>query len=231
MFPVFNLVLLSLLGGVIPSLIWLWFWLKEDRLHPEPRSRLMLVFLLGMASVFAVLPLEKLTFQIYFGAISSITVVVWAAIEEIFKFIAAYFGAIRGKETDEPIDTVIYMITAALGFSALENALFLSNLINSSAFSESVITGNSRFIGATVLHIASSAIVGIMMGLSFYKKPVVKKIFLFTGLCLAVILHTTFNLLIISLGSEIFLVFAGVWTLVMLIIVLIEKVKKTNPSP
>lgn len=216
------------MSGVIPALIWLWFWLKEDRLHPEPKSRLMVVFLLGMVSVFIVLPLEKLSFRIYFGAISSVTMLIWASIEEIFKYLGAYFGALRAKENDEPIDTVIYMITAALGFSALENALFLSNLINTGAFSESVITGNSRFIGAMVLHTASSAIVGVMMGLSFYKKPWVKKIFLFTGLCMGIILHTVFNLLIIKLRSEIFLVFAGVWVLVILLIVLIEKVKNTK---
>lgn len=216
------------MSGVIPALIWLWFWLKEDRLHPEPKSRLMVVFLLGMVSVFLVLPLEKLSFRIYFGAISSVTMLIWASIEEIFKYLGAYFGALRAKENDEPIDTVIYMITAALGFSALENALFLSNLINTGAFSESVITGNSRFIGAMVLHTASSAIVGVMMGLSFYKKPWVKKIFLFTGLCMGIILHTVFNLLIIKLRSEIFLVFAGVWVLVILLIVLIEKVKNTK---
>ena len=72
---------------------------------------------------------------------------------------------------DEPIDAVIYMITVALGFSALENALFLSNLISTSSFAQSIITGNSRFLGATLLHVASSAAVGVMIGLSYYKNP------------------------------------------------------------
>ncbi len=225
MSPVANTVFLSLLGGVIPSLIWLWFWLKEDGLHPEPKTKIMLVFLLGMASVFLVLPLEKFVYNIMLGGISITTIILWASIEEIFKYLAAFFGALRGKETDEPIDAIIYMITAALGFSALENALFLSNLINTGLFSESLITGNSRFIGATLLHIASSASIGVLMGFSFYKKSLVKKIFLFTGLCASIVLHTIFNLLIIKLSGGTFLVFSGVWVLIIVLIVLIEKVK------
>ena len=36
------------IGGMLPALFWLWFWLQEDKLHPEPRSRIMLAFLGGM---------------------------------------------------------------------------------------------------------------------------------------------------------------------------------------
>ena len=223
----FNTVALSLAGGVLPALLWLWFWLKEDRLHPEPKVRIMVVFLTGMATVFLVLPLEKFAFSI-FSSISIITVLLWAGIEEIIKYIASYFAALRGKEMNEPIDAVIYMITAALGFSALENSLFLSNLISANSFTQSVITGNSRFLGATLLHVASSAAVGVMMGLAYYRKPLIKKIFLCTGIALSILLHTIFNLLIIKLENDLFFVFAGVWVLIVLLLVVIEKIKNVR---
>jgi RsiW-degrading membrane proteinase PrsW (M82 family) len=225
----FNSIFFSLLGGVLPALLWLWFWLKEDQLHPEPKVRIVAVFLAGMASVFAVLPLEKLVYAVALSSISLITVVTWASIEEISKYIIALFTALKYKVTDEPIDVIIYMITAALGFSALENTLFIFNLINSGLFSQSIITGSSRFLGATLLHVASSAAIGVMIALSYYKKPYLKKIFLLTGIILSVLLHTIFNLLIIKLGSDLFFVFAGIWILIILLIVLIEKVKKINP--
>ncbi len=224
----FNTIFLSLLGGVLPSLFWLWFWLKEDRLHPEPRGKIMLVFLLGMVSVFLVLPIEKFIYASLLSSISLLTVFLWASVEEVFKFIASYFGAFRSKDMDEPLDAVIYMITAALGFSALENALFISKLIDTGLFFDSAVTGNSRFIGATLLHIASSAAIGVMVALGFYKKPWFKRIFLLTGIVLAIGLHTVFNLLIIKFENDIFLVFSGVWVLIILLIVLIEKVKKIN---
>ncbi len=230
MLPIFNTIFLSLLGGVLPAIFWLWFWLKEDRLHPEPKVRLMLVFLTGMASVLIVLPLERYALQITSSAITLITVILWASIEEIAKLMAAYSAALSGKDADEPIDTVIYMITAALGFSALENALFLSNLIDVGQFSETIITGNSRFLGATLLHVASSAAIGIMLGISYYKTKNIKRIFLFTGIIISIILHTCFNLLIMKVRSELFMVFAGVWFLVILLFILIEKVKLTRPK-
>jgi protease PrsW len=220
-------IFLSILGGVLPAVLWLWFWLKEDRLHPEPKSRIMLVFIGGMLSVFLVLPLERFIY-ISMANIGMTTILLWAGIEEISKFIFAYIIVLRNKVVDEPIDAIIYMITIALGFSALENTLFISNLVDSGMFSQGIITGNSRFLGATLLHVASSAAIGVMMGLSYYKKSKSKKIFLLTGLCIAVILHTAFNLLIIKLENDLFFVFAGVWILIVLLIVLIEKVKKVS---
>ena len=40
----------AIAGGFIPSLLWLWFWLKEDS-HPEPRTNLIYTFIAGMIVV------------------------------------------------------------------------------------------------------------------------------------------------------------------------------------
>lgn len=226
----FNTIFFSLIGGILPALLWLWFWLKEDRLHPEPKSRIIIVFLIGMASVFLVLPLEKFVFLATSSSISLFTIFIWASIEEITKYVVAHFSALRKKVVDEPIDAIIYMITIALGFSALENALFLFNIIDNGFLAQSVITGNSRFLGATLLHVASSAAIGVMIGLSFYSKPFIKKLFLLIGICVSILLHTTFNLLIIKLENDLFFIFAGIWVLIVLLLVLIEKIKKINPK-
>lgn len=232
----FNTIFLSLIGGVLPALLWLWFWLREDRLHPEPKSRIALSFICGMLAVIPAIELEKffcglIEPEVCLGGVMPgiLLIVLWAATEEIFKFIATYISSFwRNKHNDEPLDAIIYMITAALGFSALENTLFLFNPIVSGYFLQSIMTGNSRFLGATLLHVASSAAIGVMMGLAYYKKPSVKKIFLVLGLCIAIILHTFFNLLIIKSANGNFFIFAGVWVLIILLIVLIEKVKKVK---
>lgn len=223
----FSTIFFSLLGGVLPALFWLWFWLKEDRLHPEPRSRIMLVFVAGMVSVFLVLPLEKAVFSFWPG-ISTYTIMLWAVIEEVLKYAFAYFTALRNKVVDEPIDAVIYMITVALGFSALENALFIFAPMEKGYFLQGLMTGNSRFLGAMLLHVASSAAIGTMIGLAYYKKALTKRIYLAIGLCVAIILHTAFNLFIIELESDLFFVFSGIWVLIVLLIVMIEKVKSIH---
>ena len=224
----FNTIFLSLLGGVLPAILWLWFWLKEDKLHPEPKIRILLVFIGGMVSVFIVLPLEKLVFTTILSNVSLLTILLWATIEEISIYVATFFTALRNKVVDEPIDAIIYMITTALGFSALENTLFIFNLIDRGDFIQGIMTGNSRFLGATLLHVASSATIGVMIGLSYYKKPFAKRVFLFTGIVLSILLHTLFNLLIIKFENDLFFVFSGVWILIILLIVMIEKVKKVN---
>lgn len=232
----FNTISLSILGGVLPALLWLWFWLKEDRLQPEPRFRITLSFISGMLAVWPAIEMERLLCgYIQPGVCTAgivpglLLIVLWASTEEIFKYVVTYLSSFwNNKYNNEPIDAVIYLITAALGFSALENTLFILNLVGDNRFIQSLITGDSRFLGATLLHVASSAAIGVMIGLAYYKKPLVKKIFLFTGIALSVLLHTAFNLLIIKLDSNKFFVFAGVWILIVLLIVLIEKVKKVD---
>lgn len=218
-------IVLSLLGGTLPALFWLWFWLKEDRLHPEPKSRIAVAFLAGVASVFVVLPIERFIFTNITENAGTLTVLLWAATEELLKFIFVYLVAFRNKEMDEPLDAVIYMITGALGFSAIENAMFLWNLVDAKLFIQSIITGNMRFLGATLLHTASSASIGIMYGLAFYKSHKIRNLFLYTGIALAIALHTIFNLLIIGRADKIFFIFSGIWILTTILIVLIEKIK------
>ena len=55
-----NIIFLSLIGGILPALFWLYFWLREDKLKPEPRSLIMLSFFGGMAAVLAAFFAEKI---------------------------------------------------------------------------------------------------------------------------------------------------------------------------
>ena len=54
-----NTIFFSLIGGILPALFWLYFWLKEDKLKPEPRSLIMLSFFGGMIAVISALFAER----------------------------------------------------------------------------------------------------------------------------------------------------------------------------
>ena len=54
-----DIIFYALLGGILPALIWLAFWLREDYKHPEPRGLILRTFLLGMGAVILVLPFQK----------------------------------------------------------------------------------------------------------------------------------------------------------------------------
>lgn len=220
----FQTLLYALLGGILPVLLWLWFWLKEDKKRPEPRGLIILAFIAGMIVVPLVLPFERFIDVNFTG---TIVIVLWAAIEEIFKYAAAYFAVLKRKEMDEPIDAVIYMITVALGFAALENTLFLLNPLMDGDFVNTIINGNLRFLGATLLHTLSSAAIGVMMALSFYRGTTFKKAYAFLGLILAIFLHTLFNFYIMKeSGSQMLTVFFFVWVGIIILILFFEKIKR-----
>ena len=214
---------IAFVSGLIPALFWLWFWLREDRAHPEPKILIATSFIAGMLVIPLVFPIQQYAVERFVG---TNLVVVWVIIEEVFKYSAALIVVLWNKAVDEPIDTIIYMITIALGFSALENALFIFNPLSEGDFLNSFITGNFRFLGATLLHVLSSATVGIAMALSFYKKSWIKVLTATFGLFIAIVLHALFNLFIMEAnGATVLSIFMFVWMGIVVLFLIFEKVK------
>lgn len=234
---IFNTLFFSFLLGIVPALIWLWFWLREDVEHPEPRSYILLTFLYGALSV----PVA-LIFQIVFnklfaiqgtGDISTspfiyalIITCIWAGIEEFVKYKAAWHGGLKKTITDEAVDVPIYMISAALGFAALETTLFLIAPFLNGNIQEIIATTKLRFVGAMLVHVASSALIGIFAGYSLFFVQKVHKRYVLVGFMLATLLHALFNLFIIKGSQNSFVGFLLIWLFVVLIIVLFERIKK-----
>lgn len=221
-----NLIFFSLVGGILPSLFWLYFWLREDKLKPEPRALIMFSFLFGMIAVIVSLYAEKTVRD--FSAGSTMLLVLFAPIiEETTKFFAAYFSSLKKRENDEPLDPIIYLITSALGFAALENALFLFSSISENNIATSIASGSMRFMGATLLHVAASATIGIFISFTFYKNKWYRFFMIIIGLFVATTLHSFFNFFIMKgSGENILAVFGGLWILVIIIIFIIERIKK-----
>ena len=221
--------ILASLGGILPALLWLMFWLREDAKHPEPKFRIASAFLGGMIAIILVLPLETYTAK-SLSVTDPQTVLLWAFFEESIKFLVCIVAALRFKENDEPIDAVIYMLTAALGFSAMENTLFLLNPIIHGQVVETIITGNLRFMGASLLHVISSSTLGIFIALSFYKGKIWKFTYTSLGVVSATGLHTIFNLFIMKGTNETALrTFSVVWLAIIVLMLLFEKVKTLYP--
>ena len=216
-------------GGILPALAWLWFWLREDSKHPEPRRLIALAFVAGMISVAVAVPTEKFVQ----GFLPSITLIfmAWSVIEELLKYLFAYGTVLRRSENDEPIDPVIYMVTVALGFAAAENTLFLLSPIAGNTPHEIFLTGNLRFIGATLLHVISSAAIGVCIGATFYKKKSVRRYATLVGVILACLLHASFNFFILQAPEETLLrTFSFVWVGVIALLAVLEYIKRIHPK-
>ena len=223
--PISNIIFYAFLGGVLPAVVWLLFWLKEDSRHPESPYLISKTFLAGMFVVVLVLPFQSIADHLFPG-VSTTTLILWAALEEGFKLLAAYFIAIRTRDDDEPVDAMIYMITVALGFVALENTLFLINPLLQQDIASALVEGGMRFVGSSLLHVVSSSIIGAAFALTFYKRTRVRALWISFSFILAVLVHTIFNILIYHKNnSETLMTFGAVWVGVIILLLLFEKVK------
>jgi len=198
--------------GLLPSLIWLSFYLRKDK-NPEPNSVILKIFLLGMliAPIAIVLellliwllnptinPLEILS-QIpsnsFISALLAATLIP-ALVEEYLKYSVVKLKVLKKSIFDEPTDAMIYCIIAALGFAAVENLMVLFK-ISYPNLEQALGTIAFRFLGATLVHALASAIVGYWLarGLLEVKK---RKRFISIGLVLAIIFHSCYNYLILT---------------------------------
>ncbi|MBN2003319.1 MAG: PrsW family intramembrane metalloprotease [Anaerolineae bacterium] len=129
--PTFSGAMLVVAGlglALISALIWLVFFYLQDRLEPEPKGYILMVFLLGALLAQAVdLPLLRDVFEVQRwipqsplgGLLGSILVV--GFVQEFLKYIAVRYSVYPLPEFDERIDGVIYGTAAGLGYATMLN--------------------------------------------------------------------------------------------------------------
>lgn len=193
-------LLYAFFGGLLPAVIWLYFLLKEDATHPEPKHLIALAFIAGMIAVPFALPFEQYA-KIHLTDQTSI-LTAWALIEELLKYVMAASFILWRRQVDEAPDYVIYMITVALGFAAAENMLFIADPLERNLPAVAILTGNLRFLGANLLHVICSAVIGLTFAFSAHYHSVLRTLAAALGLILATALHTAFNALMIAEGTS-----------------------------
>jgi RsiW-degrading membrane proteinase PrsW (M82 family) len=214
---------IAFVAGLIPAIFWVWFWLREDSLKPEPYFLIAITFIAGMAVVPLALPLQRFALEIYPDSNVMFT---WVIIEELLKYAVALAIVFWNREVDEPIDMVIYLIVIALGFAALENALFVFNPLMIGDYFNSALTGGFRFLGATLLHVLASGTIGMFLAFTYYKSKMVQMVAGTIGLFVAIVLHALFNFFIMGAsGTTILGVFLFVWIGIIILFLLFERVK------
>lgn len=214
--------LFAFFTGLIPSLIWLYFWLRRDRIKPEPFGILLLCFLLGAAMVFIAGFLQKETKDLFTN--TNVRVFVWAGIEEALKFIIFYLVAYRNKYNNELIDAAMYLITIALGFAALENVLYILKPGTTLSVTAGLLTGSLRFFGSTLLHAIASGFLGIIVALAPQR---ITHLFMAIGLAGATFLHGTFNIYILKNNTASFLqIYGYLWVAAIISLIILEKLRR-----
>ena len=213
----FSLIPLVILA-VLPSLIWLFFYLKED-LHPEPRLWLFITFLMGVALA----PVVIFTEMVIGKALNFLAVIPFESgiilmfviaplVEEAAKYGAVHLSLNKNPVLDEPVDCMIYVIVAALGFAAIENVFAIFSFISVGApgyFSDAFNFMSMRFISAVALHGLASGIIGYYFARFYFVKR--NPLLIVWGLFLASLLHGVYNFLLFKDDQYMSLIFtAGV---------------------
>ncbi len=205
-----------LILAVLPSLIWLFFYLKEDP-HPEPRYWLFIIFLTGMALAPLVISLEMALSKIFnfFIAVSLesglLMFIVAPLIEETAKYGTVHLALNKNPVLDEPVDGMIYVIAAALGFAAIENVFAIFSFVPIGApgyFNVAFNFVSLRFISAVALHGLASGISGYYFAKFYFIKR--NPLFIIWGLFLAALLHGVYNFLIVKNNEYAPLILTGV---------------------
>lgn len=203
------LVVVSL--AVIPACVWLLFFLHENWRHPEPRILVFYTFLGGMFVVVLTLLIQNVVQDLFFHSeeilqtlfSSSILsfkqvsfLVIFGAIEEISKFLVVWFLIKKRGGFREPLDVMIYMIVAALGFATVENILYGVVFLTGNVALSALLL---RAIGATLLHALASGTLGYYWALGMFRRH--PRYLIPKGLAFAIFLHAVFNYLIITAGG------------------------------
>jgi RsiW-degrading membrane proteinase PrsW (M82 family) len=220
-------IILAFITGVLPALLWLWFWRREESQSGESNKALIGIFIVSMLSVIFTIPIQKFI-QTHISDYN-LELTLWALAEELIKYFAFFIIVYKTNYIKKPVDYAICLATAGLGFAALENVLFLLKPFAEGQAFVGLLTGGLRFLGSTLLHSITSGIIGISLGLSFYMNEFLKKYYLILGLIVATALHTVFNFFIINnKGSEFLKTFAFLWVVSIIIMLLFEKLRRMS---
>ncbi len=227
-----NLVSL-LIFAILPSFLWLLYYFKKD-IHPEPKRLILYVFIAG--AVFAIigyffqktasfflLSIAEDNLQLLSFLPLLYTFVIVAFSEELLKYLAFFFTIKDHSELDEPVDIIIYMITAALGFAALENFIILFTI--SPTASELVQVSGIRFLSGTLLHVLASGILG---GFLVYSYRLDKKYLAFVGLLTVSVMHGFYNLIAGKTEESILFFFALLFFFIIFALILSIFIKKAG---
>jgi RsiW-degrading membrane proteinase PrsW (M82 family) len=186
--------------AVLFALAWVWAFHREDRLEREPIWMVGLAFFLGMLSFVPAYYLEGWLLPESIGPEDRLAVRVLALflvvgpVEELCKFAAVRSWLYGRPGFNEPMDGIVYAVTAATGFAFAENLHFMQDM-------PEVIW--ARGPGATLAHILFAGFWGGALG---WSKPMkdrrAARFIVLAGLLAGIVTHALFDLIYFCVDRE-----------------------------
>ena len=155
-----------LLVTILPSILIILFFVNSDKFK-EPKSEIIKVFIFGILITIPAYILNTFLGDFWYNntkvsqnLISSFLTA--APVEEGLKLSILYYFVYKMKDFNEPLDGIVYGVTASLGFATLENIYYvylLADHFQTSSMALAVL----RSFSAVPAH----AVFGIFMGYFF----------------------------------------------------------------
>jgi len=187
-----------LLVTILPSILIILFFVNSDKFK-EPKSEIIKVFIFGILITIPAYILNTFLGDFWYNntkvsqnLISSFLTA--APVEEGLKLSILYYFVYKMKDFNEPLDGIVYGVTASLGFATLENIYYVY-LLADHFQTTSMALAVARSFSAVPAH----AVFGIFMGYFFMKYSFIKKgDNLFFAFAVPFVLHGCYNLFIAS---------------------------------
>ena len=156
--------------AILPTLALLIFFVYSDKFK-EPKKTVLSTFILG---IFIIAPLEvfhygttmilgePIEYNAFFRAFFAA-----AFLEELFKFCVLFFFCTKFTEFNEPMDGIVYGITASLGFAFWENLQYI--YMPEREVTESLQVAWMRAFTAVPSHAFDGIIMGFFIGRHYFR--------------------------------------------------------------
>lgn len=181
--------------SIVPGLLWVAYFRKRDLYDPEPYGLIIKTFIAG---AFMIIPagIIEAPFRGFIANPPSLPILfltnVFAIglVEEFVKYQAVRRVVFDHPEFNEPVDGVIYAITAGLGFAAFENALY--------AISYGFSVGVVRAVITSLVHASFSGIIGFNMGIAKFAPVAFRGPIIWRSIMVASVLHGLYDFLLMT---------------------------------
>ena len=191
----FTLIFLGLLMSLVPAVLWLGFFYRMDRLEPEPKQKLISVFILGaLVTAGVAIPFLEGFFAIdswlYDSFASQLVggILLVGFVQEAVVYLVVRYGIYADPEFDERVDGVIYAIAAGLGLATVLNFKYV---LDHGGVDLGI--GSVRVVVTSLAHASFAGILGYFIGQARFEKT--PPLYLPAGLALAALLNGVFFLL------------------------------------
>lgn len=181
--------------SILPGALWVMYFRSKDVYDPEPTGLLVRAFIVGALATIPAGLIEApfrglITNPPSLAAMLLASVFGIGFVEEYLKYWAVRRAVYNHQEFNEPVDGVIYAVTAGLGFAALENVLY--------AVSYGYSVGLTRGVITSIVHASFSGIVGYAMGMAKFVPRGAKQVLVGRAVLTAAVLHGVYDFLLFT---------------------------------